>query len=108
MRREKLNKGEVNRLFADGASAKERWLIARALANGLPHSRFAAIAPHKSGCAVFRNRLKRRLRAAWAAARAELPAGYDFAVIARREVADCEFPQLREMLARALRKLAGL
>ena len=85
MRKDKLVKAAVNRLFSDGASAKARLLVARALANGLPFSRFAAIAPRKIGTAVLRNRVKRRLRAAWALERAALPPGFDYAAIARRE-----------------------
>lgn len=107
MRKDKLVKAAVNRLFNDGAAAKARLLVARALANGLPYSRFAAIAPRKIGTAVLRNRVKRRLRAAWALERAALPPGFDYAAIARREVAAAPFPVLRETLRSAAARAAG-
>ncbi len=107
MRKDKLGKAAVNRLFNDGAAAKARLLVARALANGLSFSRFAAIAPRKLGTAVLRNRAKRRLRAAWALEREALPPGFDFAAIARREVIDAPFPTLRETLRSAAARAAG-
>lgn len=107
MRRDKLNKFAVNRLFAEGNAAKGRWMVVRAAANALPYSRFTAVAPRKTGCAVVRNLVKRRLRAVWNLEHDAMPTGYDFAVIARREVADADFAELAAMLVKTAQNAAA-
>jgi len=103
LRKSKLNKFAVNHLFADGVATRAKLFIVRAVKNDLPYSRFAAIAPRKTGNAVCRNLLKRRLRAAWTARRENLPGGFDVAIIARREVATVAFPVLLEMFAQSVK-----
>jgi ribonuclease P protein component len=60
----------------------------------------------KTGNAVERNRIRRRLReAAKASLGADARPGFDYVLIARREAISAPFPALVENLARALKRL---
>ncbi len=91
-------------LFAMGQVGKGRHLVVRALANGAAFSRLAAVAGKALGDAVLRNRLRRRLRAAFRGAKAELPAGWDFVLLARGSAATAPFPALLDDVRAAVRK----
>src|SRR5579862_105718 len=67
-------------------------LSVRTLPNGLPVSRAGFVVSKRLGKAVTRNRVKRRLRAAYDAIGA-VP-GYDLVVIARPEAATCDYQSL--------------
>ncbi|GGD96791.1 hypothetical protein GCM10011390_14440 [Aureimonas endophytica] len=59
----------------------------------------------KVGNAVLRNRIRRRLREAVRTVCArEMAAGYDYVIVARREVADLPFERLTDELSRRLAK----
>ena len=95
-------------LFARGNVGKGRWVLVRALANGLPISRLAAVAGKTAGNAVKRNRLRRRIRAAFRMAKETLPRGWDYAVVARSGADTAAFAALRDDLARAVLRAAGM
>ncbi|HYF45015.1 MAG TPA: ribonuclease P protein component [Acidimicrobiales bacterium] len=58
----------------------------------------------RAGPAVVRNRLRRRLRAAW---RELVPATGDYLIVAAPGAADLGFDELRSGLRRALERLEG-
>ncbi|MDR0868114.1 MAG: ribonuclease P protein component [Planctomycetota bacterium] len=101
----KLTSAAVAALFARGQFVKGRSLSARYLANGLALSRCAPIVGKKLGNAVRRNRIKRRLRAAWREIAADIPAGFDFAVLARVEAQTMPFPQLVAAMKEVLKRV---
>lgn len=83
-RKERLRKSaEVEAVFRRGVLAKGQWLTVRALANGRGFSRVAIAIGKAAGNAVTRNRLRRRLRAAYRAAKVFLPPGWDWVLQCR-------------------------
>jgi ribonuclease P protein component len=82
-------------------------LLVRDRKDGSPEMRVGFTVSRKVGGAVVRNRMKRRFRAV---AREILPeagvAGADHVLIGRPSGIEHPFDQLREELARALRKVA--
>jgi len=94
----------MSELFARGSVGKSRLVLVRALANGLAYTRVALIAPKAAGKAVARNRLRRRLRAAYRQRKAELPVGFDCAVLGRRGANEAAFALLLEDLCKAIRR----
>ncbi len=103
---ERLRGKVVSRLFDEGAFGKTRLVIVRALPNGLPCARVAAIVAKAAGNAVIRNRIKRRLRAAFRLNKSGFPAGFDLVLLARRGVDSADFGDLcREMIDAASRAI---
>lgn len=88
-----------SQIHREGASAANRLLVIRYLANDLDHSRFAFVVSKRVGNAVFRNLVKRRLREAVRSCR--LAAGWDAVFIARRGVQNAKYGDL----SRAARNL---
>jgi ribonuclease P protein component len=85
----------ISELFDRGAVGRSRLVLARVLPTGDAPARMAPIVGKKTGGAVVRNRVRRRLRAAWRAIKAEMPRGWDLALIARPGVATADFDALR-------------
>lgn len=75
--------------------------------NDLDYSRFAVSAGRGLGGAVWRNRAKRRLRAALDELAPSIPPGWDILLLARESTASAAWPDLLQGLAGALRR-AGL
>ena len=93
--RERLRGSErLDELFRCGRVAKSGCILARGLPNGLPFSRVAMAVGKAAGNAVVRNRIRRRLRAAYRLAKGALPAGWDWALVARPGAVAAAFPAL--------------
>ena len=107
-RHERLNSKEVSRLFTESMVAKGRYFVVRAVRNDLGFSRITPIASKKSGKAVKRNRIKRRIRAAFREQKMILPQGYDLAIIARYGVIDAEYAELVRSLRDVTEKACHL
>ena len=106
--RERLNAKEVSQLFAGSVVAKNRYFVVRAARNDLAFSRIAPIASKKAGKAAKRNRIKRRIRAAYREQKTLLPLGYDLAIIARYGVIDAEYAELMRSLKDVTEKACQL
>ena len=71
-------------------------------------ARFGLTVTKKIGMAVERNRIRRRLREAIrVAAGADMQAGFDYVIVARRELLDVPFETLKGELARRFRRVAN-
>ncbi|MDR1612940.1 MAG: ribonuclease P protein component [Planctomycetota bacterium] len=104
-RAERLHgQGAVGALFESGFRAAAGVVAVRALANGLDRNRVAAIAGRATGNAVKRNRQRRRLRAAYRAAKKTFPAGWDLAILARRGLLETSWAELTRDLGQAVEK----
>ena len=81
---ETLNQNaDFQRLYRSGAFCSLGSALIYVKPNGLPCNRLGITAGKKIGNAVKRNRAKRIIRAAYAAAELKLPIGLDIVVVAR-------------------------
>ena len=107
-RQERLRKGaEVEAVFRCGAVAKGRWLIVRAMGNGRGFSRVAIAVGKAAGGAVTRNRLRRRLRAAYRAVKELLPAGWDLVLQCRPAAGEAAFADLAADLQKTVERVVS-
>ncbi len=79
-----LNKNaDFQRLYRRGAFCSLGSALIYVMPNKLPYNRLGITAGKKIGNAVKRNRAKRIIRAAYAAAELQMPVGIDLVVVAR-------------------------
>ena len=105
----KLNR-DFRRAYRKGRSAAEPCLVVYARRNGAQQNRVGYTVSNKLGCAVVRNRVRRRLREIYRLNEPLLRRGFDIVVVARHRAAGAEYARLeREMLGsmRALGLLPG-
>ncbi len=104
MRRElRLRKNsQFAAVYRQGRSRSNRWVVMRALPNGLALSRFGFAVGRRLGKAVVRNLVRRRLREALRL----LPVkpGWDVVFIARSEAVEADFWRLRAAAAGLLQR----
>lgn len=62
--------------------------------NDLPYSRFLISVSKQVGCAVIRNKIKRRVRVILDLIKNEIPKGYDFAFIFKCRLPSCDISLL--------------
>jgi ribonuclease P protein component len=113
-RRGRLSRsGEFERVYRDGSSHANRFVVAYAFARGLEEAaepRLGVSVGRKLGGAVDRNAVKRALRDAFWELAERLPEDHDFVLVARpalpelieREGADGVLGAVRETLAKAV------
>jgi ribonuclease P protein component len=114
-RRHRLSRSrDFDAVYRRGRSFSTRFLVLYAFPReddreGGP--RLGLAVSRKLGGAVERNRLKRRLRAAFEELRESLPAGHDYVLVARPGLAEAVesrgFPWLTERVAEVFRLSAG-
>ncbi len=96
---------EFERIYRQGAAYRGRLFSVHAFPNDLGTSRLGLSVSRKVGNAVRRNAVRRRLREAFYAALPGISGNLDLVISARPAAADATFDELREELARALRRL---
>ena len=94
----------IDELFARGTLGTARLATARMLPNDLSCSRLAAVTGRACGNAVARNRLRRRLRAAFRTQKAVLPSGFDVAVLPRRGALEASWPEFAASVRQAVER----
>lgn len=87
-------KALVESLFATGRTGVSGPILVRALPNPSGAMRMGAAAGKRLGNAVTRNRIKRRLRAAYRTNAEMFPKEWDLFFIARRDLTETEWPEL--------------
>ena len=101
---------EFRRVYSRGKSAASPCLVVYAKRNGSRENRLGLTVSTKLGCAVVRNRVRRRLREIYRLNEPLLRRGFDIVVVARHRAGGAEYARLeREMLGsmRALGLLPG-
>ncbi len=82
------------RLYRRGASAANRYLVLYTRRNGTEINRVGLTASAKLGCAVVRNRLRRRLREIYRLHEGEFRRGCDIVVVARSAAVSADYRKL--------------
>ena len=85
---------EFRRLYSRGKSAVAPAMVVYCRRNGLDHNRFGFTVSTKLGCAVVRNRCRRRLREVCRLRQGQVKRGYDLVVVARGRTYSAPFRQL--------------
>ncbi len=84
MKFERLNRNsDFKRLYRRGKSCVLKSIVVYAMPNRLGINRIGITAGKKVGCAVERNRAKRRLRALWQSNLLKMKQGFDVCLVAR-------------------------
>ncbi len=94
-----VKKGEFKRVFESGRRFSSKYLVIYALRSGLDFSRLGLAVSKKTGTAVTRNRIRRRLRESVRKRLAERPLRYDIVIVARTAAAEAAFADLDRMIA---------
>ena len=99
---------EFQRLYRRGKSAAAPCLALYCRKNRLPGNRLGFTVGKKVGCAVQRNRVRRRLREIYRLHEGELRLGYDIVVVARVRAVYAGYRQLERQFLTAAGRLGLL
>lgn len=99
------NKKDFERVFKQGKGFKEDFLFLKVKKNNLKESRFGFIASLKvSKKAVFRNKIKRRLRETVREKLSEVKSGIDVVLIAQKGTEEKDFSEIKEVTNKLFKK----
>lgn len=96
---------EFRRLYQRGRSAVAPAMVLYCRRNREGRRRLGITVSTKLGCAVVRNRIKRRLREIYRLSAPCLREGYDFVIVGRSRALDMPFDRLLDSFQRLCRKL---
>lgn len=83
------------RLYSKGQSIANRYLVLYVRRNGTAENRVGITVSKKLGCAVVRNRARRRLRECYRLNEHLLRPGFDVVIVARSRCIDVPFSKLQ-------------
>ena len=95
------NNYEFRRLYQKGKSALDKNLVLYVRPNRRGQNRVGLTVSSKLGCAVVRNRVRRRLREIFRLNNVHVAQGFDFILVARSHAVECSYKELE----RSYRKL---
>ena len=96
---------DFRRIYSRGRSAVTPFLVLYCRPNGRDHNRLGITTSTKLGCAVVRNRARRRLREVYRLAQPELRQGYDIVLVARYRAVDGPYERLTGAFYKACQEL---
>ena len=96
---------EFRRLYNKGQSAVMPSMVIYCRKSRLDHNRLGITVSTKLGCAVKRNRARRRLRELFRLAQPKMKQGYDVILVARTRAVTIPHKKLQADFDRALREL---
>ena len=96
---------EFRRLYNKGRSAVSPSMVIYCRKSRFPHNRLGITVSTKLGCAVKRNRARRRLRELFRLAQPRLKQGYDVVIVARTRAVTVAHKKLQADFDRAMTEL---
>ena len=96
---------EFRRIYRKGKSAVSPQLVIYCQRNRRGHSRLGVSVSTKLGCAVVRNRVRRRIREIYRLNKAKMLPGYDLIVVARVRAGETDYQKLDRTYLRLLEQL---
>ena len=96
---------EFRRIYRKGKSAVSPQLVIYCQRNRRGHSRLGVSVSTKLGCAVVRNRVRRRIREIYRLNKAKMLPGYDLIVVARVRAVETDYQKLDRSYLRLLEQL---
>ncbi len=96
---------EFRRIYRKGKSAVSPQLVIYCQRNCRGHSRLGVSVSTKLGCAVVRNRVRRRIREIYRLNKAKMLPGYDLIVVARVRAVETDYQKLDRTYLRLLEQL---
>ena len=96
---------EFRRLYQKGKSAVTPSMVVYCRKSRLPHNRLGITVSVKLGCAVKRNRARRRLRELFRLSQPRMQQGYDVIIVARGRTVTAPHKKLQADFDRALSEL---
>ena len=96
---------EFRRIYRKGKSAVSPQLVIYCQRNRRGHSRLGVSVSTKLGCAVVRNRVRRRIREIYRLNQAKMLPGYDLIVVARVRAVETDYQKLDRTYLRLLEQL---
>lgn len=93
---------EFSEIIKNGKVLKNSFYNIYIRKNNLLISRFGIAVSKKNGNAVFRNKMKRRMRNILTNQKKEFQKGYDYIIIMKEKTKEASFEQLNEMLLHLL------
>ena len=93
------------RLYAKGKSAVSPYLAIYVRRNGGKGNRLGITVSTKLGCAVVRNRVRRRMRELYRTNESKLRPGYDIVMVARTRAIFARYSDLESSFLRLMKKL---
>lgn len=96
---------EYRKIYNRGKSVAGRHMVLYYLANNLEICRFGFTVSRKIGKAVKRNRIRRLFREACRLNLEQFPKGFDYVLLARRDIVGLNYWQVEESLLKLLKKI---
>ena len=90
-------KDDFDRIYKNGRSIGERYVVIFFQRNNLGYNRTAFLASKKVGNSVQRNRAKRLMKESFRLLQEEIKKGYDFIIIARKPILSCKMENVKEV-----------
>lgn len=97
--------GDYRRVYSRGKSVADRHLVLYFLANSLEICRFGFTISKKVGNAVTRNRIRRLFREVCRLNAEKFPGGFDFVLLARRDIVGLHYEQVEESALKLLKRI---
>jgi len=97
-------KADFDRLYKQGRSIPDRYVVLFYLANKLDRNRYAFLASKKVGSSVARNRARRLMRESVRLTEEQIETGFDLLFIARATIAGTKQQEVERSMRAALKK----
>lgn len=99
------NNNDFSKVFNKGKSTASKTMVVFFIKNELKYNRIAFIASKKVGNSVKRNKARRLMKEAFRENKDQLKKGYDIIFIARNNIIEAKYDDLRKSIKYMLKKV---